>query len=183
MNDLIVKDREMLEKRLKELSETEYKGELFCGAMCYSIAAPTKEYDTCPVCGEKTVQTNYMVWNIKSIRKIVAEIKQLGYDVILDEHEFCVKCGGDIQAPDAQLIFKIRLSPNEAYHTAQSNIISDYNCVLEFLKGNDFCRGEQYETLPIHDNIDVIQKMLGLGKDIPFVKRKWSKEDYLFQRQ
>ena len=123
-------------------------------------------------------------------------MKQLGYDVILDEHEFCVKCEGEaskiikekeffkrIQYPNAQLIFKIRLSPNEVYHTAQSDIRSDYNCVLEFLKGNDFCRGARDATLPIHDNIDVIQKMLGLGKDIPFVKRKWSIEDYLFQRQ
>ena len=32
MNDFTVKDRETLEKRLKELAETEYKGELFPGS-------------------------------------------------------------------------------------------------------------------------------------------------------
>lgn len=190
MRNLIVKDRARLEERLKELAETKYNGKLSSGAMCYCPDAPKKESYICPVCKTRSMQTNHTIWNIEHIRAIVTEIRQLGYDAILDEHEFCVKCGGKeskiikrirdigeweseyIETPNPSLIFKIRFSTKEEYHTAKSNIAADYNLVLEFLRGNDSCLGERDMTLPIHDNIDVIQKMLGLGKKIHFVRKK-----------
>jgi ribosomal protein L37AE/L43A len=162
------KDRYSLEQRLKELSETEYSGKISCGAMCYSIAAPVRENYVCPVCGHKTKQNNHIIWTIKDIRTIVAQMKGAGYDVILDEHEFCNNCSNRKRAPVKYpvLIFKIRYTPDSEYHIAESNFFDNYKCVWEFLKGNDFYLNTYDGTETLHQNVEVLQKMLGIGKDI-----------------
>jgi hypothetical protein len=183
---ILLKDREVLEQRLKELSETEYSGKISYGAMCYSPylgVSNTKDYK-CPVCGYKTKQDDHIIWIIKDIRTIVAQIKNAGYDVTLDEQEFCNKCSNKQESSHflwddevtgnkyPELKFKIRYTPDSKYHVAKSNIVSDYKCVLEFFKGNDFYLGYHDMTEPIHYNIKVLQKMLGIGKDIIPPERK-----------
>jgi hypothetical protein len=190
--EIIVKDRILLEQRLKELSETKYRGIIRSGAMCYSPVEPSLEDYECPVCGYKTVQTNHTIWEIKCIRTMVAQIKDAGYDVILDEYEFCDRCSGNKKPPfvaksiewngyrktDAELIFKIRYNPESEYHIAKSNFAGAYECVLEFLKGNNSYSGGRAGTEPLNrkKNIEILQKMLGIGQNI--VPRQTEDENY-----
>lgn len=184
---IIKKDSIELEKRLKELAETEYKGELKGGAMCYANAISVNKDYICPFCGKKTMRTNYDLWRIKKISKAVEEIKSLGYDAILNESEYCQFCSNSeyIKEDDVQseigkttytyanknskeptLIFKIRFSKVGKYHVVKSNIDEDYLILLEFLKGNDKYDAGSTGELPLHVEIDVLKKMTGLGKNI-----------------
>jgi hypothetical protein len=164
------KNKDSLEQRLKKL-DADMRKKIILGAMCYSMVEPSIADYKCPSCGHKTGHDNYTIWNIEHIRTIVVQIKNAGYDVVLDEHEFCKKCStGDklheIKVQYPELIFKIRYNPDSPYHIAKSNIVNDYNCILEFLKGNDFYSGKRDEIMPLHWNIDILQKMLGIGKEI-----------------
>jgi len=157
----VPKDAAAIEKRLKELATTEDIGRILPGAMCYCPAAVYVDDYDCPICKHKTKQSNYTIRAIEAIRKIVQELKEMEYDVILDEQELCDKCSKNNKIRNPQLIFKIRFSPDADYHVAKSNIAGDYLCVLEFFKGKDFYNGSYDETEPLHNNIEVLQKMLG----------------------
>ena len=201
---IIKRDSIELEKRLKELSETEYNGKLSGGAMCYSMAVSVEQDYICPICGRKTIRTNYDIWDINRISKMIKEIRALDYDVILDSREYCQYCSRDkfdkeeiissngskttfeyvtnrIEEPT--LIFKIRFSKNANYHVVKSNIDDDYLILLEFLKGKDKYNAGMVGELPIHLKIDVIKKMTGLGKDLITHKHygfdNMNKEDYI----
>jgi hypothetical protein len=156
-----------LEKRLRELSQTNYTGELAWGAMCYDIAMPSYMDYTCPYCHD-TIKEKYNSWtiyNINQVEEIVKQIKDLGYDVILDKTEFCPICSKkNIENPE--LIFKFRFSPNANYHVVLSNIVNEYQCLLAFLSNQDKYSGFYGEEHALHDNITIIQKMTGLGKDL-----------------
>ena len=164
----IIKDRETLEQRLKELSETEYLGGYSPGAMCYVPASPISENYCCPVCGHTTVSDSSGSWVINDIRKIVKQIKNFGYDVVLDEHEFCDFCSINekIRKDNRQLIFKIRFSTDSKYHISKSNNPENYRCVLAFLEGKDFFTDNQDQTHPLHWTIKTLQEMSGLGENI-----------------
>ena len=86
---IIKKDSIELEKRLKELSETEYKGELRGGAMCYMPMYINDRPYTCPVCNTIQMVSAFDAIAIDTIRVKVQKINDIGYDVILDENEFC----------------------------------------------------------------------------------------------
>jgi len=156
-----------LEQRLKELSQTEYTGELAWGAMCYKIAMPVYVDYSCPYCDDtiKEKYNNWTIYMINQIDDIVEQIKTLGYDAVLDKTEFCPKCSKkNIENPE--LIFKFRFSSKANYHVARSNIVNEYQCLLAFLSGQDKYAGAQGQEYALHDNIAIIQKMTGLGKDI-----------------
>lgn len=157
------KDSIELEQRLKELSTTTYKGKLERGAMCYESGGITEVDYVCPICGENSIKKHSEVSSIGKIGKIFKEIKSLGYDVVLDVDDFCEKCSGKT-IQDPSLKFKIRFSPNSKYHIARTNIISDYNCLLQFLLNKEKYPDIDGRELTIGDNIDVIYKMTGLGK-------------------
>ncbi len=196
---IIKKDSIELEIRLRGLAETEYKGELRGGAMCY---IPITSYDKpyiCPICKKTTLNFTVDKDQIESIRAISQKIKQLGYDVILDESEFCEHCRDKkanensivvTQSPDKTkfefrkndrieypvLIFKIRFSKNSKYHVVKSNFEFDYLILWEFLNDNDKYNAGRAGELPLHMEIDVIKKMTGLGADLiapePKTKKK-----------
>ncbi len=134
-------------------------------AMCYSMAAPIQENYICPVCGDSTMSTSYQNGNVRSIRKVVESIKNLGYDAILDERQFCQHCSGKkIDYPS--LLFKIRFSPDQEYHTEYSNLEDDYRYVLEFLQSSDKKEFVKYVNNNIHTAqkaIESIKKMTGLN--------------------
>jgi len=200
---MIIKDREELEIRLRELSETEYSGKLNWGAMCYEISMPQPTDYLCPVCGSITSESGFIVREIEEARKTVLEIRNLGYDAHLDEREFCATCNEndnvdheidrgempidefidimkELDIKNPELVFKFRFESDSEYHTARSTIAETYRCVLEFLNGKDHYINDRDGTEPIHDNIHILQKMLGIGLDLPVPdKRKlyWADED------
>ena len=159
-----------LEQRLKELSKTKYTGELAWGAMCYSPAMLEFLEHVCPYCGD-TKKWGYGTWMfINHIEEIVTRIKTLGYDVVLDKTEFCPQCSKmNIEKP--KLIFKIRYSTKSSYHIARSNIVNEYLCLLAFLSNQDKYSGETEQEYALYDNIAIIQKMTGLGKDLKIEKQ------------
>lgn len=161
-----------LERRLIELSETKYEGEIFLSAMCYVVGAdPSVDY-ICPNCGDTTKYTwTYVdLYEIKKVKELVSQIRAKGYDAVLDETEYCEHCGGE-KREQPVLIFKFRFSENADYHVIKSNIESDYMCLLHFISGNDSFPDPMGYKFGIHDNIRRIQKMTGLGKDLKIEKR------------
>ena len=162
-----VSDRKSLEKRLKKLTEVRYDTTELPIAMCYSMTAPIVENYKCPVCGTETPSTSYQIGNIQSIRKVFESIKNIGYDVILDEKEFCQKCNGK-KMDYPSLIFKIRFSPDEEYHVAYSNVYDDYSTVLTFLasdKKDNFIQAVGNNKKEAEKAFYAIEKMTGLKID------------------
>lgn len=165
-----VADSVMLENRLKELAELPWRTNRLI-AMCYSSAyiLKTVKY-TCPHCGKTTKVDDYKIKNLLKIEKLFKEIEAEGYDVVLDRREFCSKCSRRNKVEYPEVIFKIRFSEKGEYHIVKSNNQSDYITLLAFLqdrKSYTSNRGEKY--LP--EEIDVIQKMTGLGRDL-IIKEK-----------
>jgi hypothetical protein len=168
---VIINDSIRLEQRLRELAQTEYKGELAWGAMCYDPAMPEYMDYCCSYCGDtvKEKYNNWTIYNINQIEDIVYKIKILSYDAVLDKTELCPKCSKmDIENPE--LIFKFRFSTKANYHVARSNIANEYRCLLAFLSNQDTFTGTYDEEYALHDNIAIIQKMTGLGKDLKIEK-------------
>ena len=175
----IITDRAELEERLRELAETEYTGILNPGAMCYVPVMPKPEEYTCPVCGNITTLSGYNIRNIRAIGEIVENIRDLGFDVQLDEREFCGFCAEsvkDIEGVEVvgkriegrpELFFRIRFDEDSDYHIARSNFPDHYKCVLAFLTGDETYTNDFDDTRTLHDNIEILQKMLGIGPDIP----------------
>ena len=165
------KDSIRLEERLKELSQTKYKGKLVMGAMCYESTALIHADFVCSYCGDtiKEKYDNWQVYNINEIEKIVEQIKSKGYDVILDKTELCQHCSQkDIQNP--ALIFKIRFSSKVDYYVVKSNIEYEYQCLLTFLSGQKTFSDRYGDEHTLNDNVAIIQKMTGLGKDLEIKK-------------
>ena len=162
-----VSDRKSLEKRLKKLTEVRYDTNELPIAMCYSMAAPIVENYVCPLCGAETESTSYQIGNIQSIRKVFANIKNIGYDVVLDEKEFCHKCSGK-KYDYPSLIFKIRFSPDEEYHVAYSNVYDDYSTLLTFLASDNkdvFIQSVGNNKKEAEKAFYAIEKMTGLTID------------------
>ena len=161
-----------LEKQLSKLAKTKYTGKLEMGAMCYApMMLQTIGY-VCPYCGD-TIKEKYDSWvlyNIESIERIVGEIKSLGYDVVLDKTEYCPRCSKRTAIGEPELIFKIRFSAKADYHIAKSNIVNDYQCLLAFLLNKNTYSGGHGEEYALHDNVAIIQKMTGLGKNLKIEK-------------
>jgi hypothetical protein len=167
-------DKELLEKRLKELAETPYPEGARIGVMCYDPAVLyySGEYE-CVICGKVTGKYgNDEIRNIEGARHIVTELKGAGYDVLLDEREYCRYCKNDSEKKP-ELVFMIRFNQNENYHKAQSNDYYDYDCVQCFLKGNKYYIGKQRMGETLHDHIDRIYRMTGLGAD---TVAQWARE-------
>ena len=182
---IIKKDSIELEKRLKELSETEYKGKLAMGAMCYAVSLSINKDSmdlSCNICNKKTRYRERDIYYVKYITDITNKIKALNYDVVLDYSEYCNHCNKE-RLKEPSLIFKIRFSKDADYHVTKSNIKYDYLILFEFLKGNDkYDKGMEGE-FPLHLEIDVLKKMTGLGKDIIVHKHygfgNWNKEEFI----
>jgi len=140
---------------------------LIPGAMCYEPAIKERYVDyVCSHCNNtiKAKYNDWIVYNIKQIEEFVKQIKELGYDVVLDKTEFCPHCSKkDIQNPE--LIFKIRFSDETDYHVVRSNIVNEYQCLLEFLKNPD-----EYPGKTDKNKVAIIRKMTGLGEDLKIEK-------------
>lgn len=158
----VATDSESLVKRLKALATADYDTFELPNAMCYSVAMPIEENYVCPKCGAKTASTTYKNGNVRSIRGIVAEIKAMGYDVVLDESQYCHKCNGS-KEEYPELRFKIRFSKDAEYHVAGSNTSSDYSAVKAFFEGEkvfrEFVANNRDEA---KRTLKIVEKMTGL---------------------
>jgi len=131
-------------------------------AMCYDPVVECHVDYVCPHCKGviKDKQCDWTVHVISQIGEFVKKIKELDYDVVLDQTEFCPKCSKKtIEKPE--LIFQIRFSEEVDYHIVRSNIINEYQCLFEFLSNPDEYSGDK----------TIIQKMTGLGEDLKIEKQ------------
>ena len=166
MENGYILDKELLEERLRQLAVTPYSGDICRGAMCYSPEMPDSGEYVCAICSRTTIHRfgEYMVEELKDVRGLVDGLKALGYDVELDEREFCQYCREITDYPKPRPVFKIRFNENDDYHTLSAEL-SYFKYLEAFLKGGDHFEGERGDTMTLHENIDIISKMTGLGED------------------
>ena len=88
------------------------------GAMCYKVAVtPVRTDYVCPTCGEKTLyafddtvddpnafQRTLLANELESCRRAVQKIN--GFDIELDESQFCKVCSPDIESPQLGLVVR-----------------------------------------------------------------------------
>ena len=94
-------------------------------------------------------------------------MKNLGYDVQLDEREFCQHCNGK-KSDYPSLLFKISLNRNGYYHKAYSNLYDDYANLMTFLvceKKKDFVNSVSNNKTEAEKVFRSIEKMTGLTID------------------
>lgn len=160
-------DSASLAKRLQRLKEVRYDTTELPIAMCYSMAAPIVENYVCPVCGKETPSTSYQIGNMRSIRQVVENMKNLGYDVQLVESEFCQYCNGK-KMDYPSLKFRISMNKNGYYHEAYSNLYDDYANLMTFLvceKKKDFVNSVSNNKTEAEKVFRSIEKMTGLTID------------------
>lgn len=160
-------DSATLAKRLQRLKEVRYDTTELPIAMCYSMAAPIVENYVCPVCGKETPSTSYQIGNMRSIRQVVENMKNLGYDVQLVESEFCQYCKGK-KLDYPSLKFRISMNKNGYYHEAYSNLYDDYANLMTFLvceKKKDFVNSVSNNKTEAEKVFRSIEKMTGLTID------------------
>ena len=160
-------DSATLAKRLQRLKEVRYDTTELPIAMCYSMAAPIVENYVCPVCGKETPSTSYQIGNMRSIRQVVENMKNLGYDVQLVESEFCQYCNGK-KLDYPSLKFRISMNKNGYYHEAYSNLYDDYANLMTFLvceKKKDFVNSVSNNKTEAEKVFRSIEKMTGLTID------------------
>jgi hypothetical protein len=175
---IIKKDSLELETRLKEIAKEPYNGKLAMGAMCYIGGVFKKEDTICPICNEKMPLTWWEEKDLPKIISIVNQIKQAGYDVVLDcDHSNNDKEKDEYLKNHLRIIFKIRFSKNSAYHEIETSNIVYYNCLLSFLQNKKTFLEEQDEETTLHSNVKIIQQMTGLGKDM-ILKKHYFCIDY-----
>lgn len=161
--DIIIKqDSVELEKRLKELSNNYCEFGNIISTTCGNIVDNEYGYYVCPNCGKKTRRNGRSINELIAVENIVKKIKDAGYDVILEQKEYCKYCSHRMFIKDASLVFKIRFSSNSDYHVARLNNLIDYFSLIDFLSNKKIrAKGDN-----IYEVIEVINKMTGLGSEI-----------------
>lgn len=173
---IIKRDSLELERRLKYIYRTPYTGN-FYSLLWGRNYSDEYDYYKCPTCGKETRRSAISLEELRMIEIIFNRIKDAGYDVALEQREYCKYCSKRIFIKDASLFFKIRFSPNTEYHIVSTNNFYEYDCLFQFLLYRKKFWSENTE-LPICLNVDIIQKMTGLGSDLiipikPKKKKKW----------
>ena len=162
-NGQFIMQKALLEERLKELAETPYS-EIPFGAMCYSIVFPEIRYVEypCPVCGNTSKCKEDDINALEKVRKIVSELKNVGYDLLLREPEYCENCRQIKSDSEQGYDFQIRLTHDGDYHLVTTNDSYDFVCLHSFLMGGIGYHANRTDEM-LHDKIDTINKMTGLG--------------------
>jgi len=159
-------DKKLLEKRLEELAASPYGGERVWGAMCYSPACPGVGDYVCVVCNRTTKHTGgeFFVCDLIKCREIVNDLISHGYDVFLDEREFCLYCivKGIDGEPKPHL--NIRFDKNDNYIISKVGFHS-LKLLQAFLIGDDHILGAYENTVPLHESIDILSKMTGFCEE------------------
>ena len=131
------------------------------GAMCYDMAMPPErgEY-VCPVDGEKTLYTTYMVnfimYDLPAIRDIAGAMP--GVTVTIDESQFCRICSPDIKDP--QLIMTVNYS--DRTHTVKGITTEDLKLMREFLTGKDRHKDDFDAESALKEYIPRLEELFGV---------------------
>jgi len=145
--------------------ETQEPPEPVFGAMCYeAMAAPEVAEYICPVCGEKTIYSNYdtvfIEWELQGARRLADTIQSnTQFDVALDETLFCDFCSGGSDE-DPRLMLRVVLDDGEEIVNAVS--------LTELRKLDSFLRGRLYWVTsndgqePLQEDTDLIRRLLGI---------------------
>jgi len=160
-------EKKLLEKRLEELAVTPYTGERVWGAMCYSPACPGPGEYICVLCNKKTehISGEFFLIRLNRIREIISELKSQGYDVRLDEREFCQYCNVNEIDYEPKPFLNIRFDENDDYQASKVDFHS-LKLLQAFLLGGDYFLGEYDNTVPLHESIDILSKMTGFCEDM-----------------
>lgn len=157
-------EREVLTKRLQELSVQPAPTDLKPGAMCYKPAGPPEQTEyVCPACKEKTLYANVVVVavlqrDLEACRRLVKEIK--GLKVELDESRFCRKCHPEVKDPKLGLVVRYPGQPEP--HRVWGVTSDDLRLIAEFLSGkNKHVSANEGET-PIKDHLKRLEELLGV---------------------
>jgi len=166
MSDGYILNKELLEKKLKELAETPYTGELQYGAMCYSPAFPDIGEYICIVCNKKTehVCGEFFIDKLIKSREIIRILISNGYDVQLDEREFCKYCNVNEIDYEPKPHLSIRFDENDNYRTSKAGLNS-LKLLQAFLLGRDHILGAYDNTVALHESIDILCNMTGLCEE------------------
>jgi len=152
------KDIEIL---LKNLAKSEPKDLKEMGAMCYSPVPIYRSADyICPVCGEKTIYTNYYASLIERelpYMRTMANFKNM--DIKLDESQFCKKCSPQIEEPKLCLIVKYEA---EAEHITCDISRNDLKILNEFFGGSVVHKTFNDAEQPLKDYLVRIEELLGV---------------------
>lgn len=162
--------KEELIAQLKALSQCEVPKSIHMGAMCYEPACPPLREVRCESCG-KIVEEHDWMESLDGIKKKVAEIKMLGYDVKV-EH-LCAACATKLGLKDEDgdslfeghiyNVFYFKTMNEEQYHVAESSDEDEYKAVLAFLKNEPTYTDYYDATHLIKDELDVIKKLTGIS--------------------
>jgi hypothetical protein len=155
---------------LLERLEREKEPEPVMGAMCYAAAMyPEVAEYVCPVCGEKTLYTDYntefIEWELQGCRRLFAEIEAvIEMPIELDETQFCEHCsGGDVESP----MLVLRITRDDG--TVISNPVGQLDLMLleSFVKGRLFYFTWNDGQEPLKPHADRIATLLGIEADTP----------------
>jgi len=162
MSDGYILDKKLLEKRLEELAVTQYTGEISYGAMCYSPMHPSPGEYVCVICNRKTEHSfgNLFLKKLMKSREIIKDLQSNGYDVQLDEREFCQYCNTNDIEFEPNPYLNIRFEETDDYHTSKVGFHS-LKLLQTFLLGGDHIHGAYDNTVSLHESIDILSKMTG----------------------
>jgi hypothetical protein len=155
---------------LLERLERETAPEPVMGAMCYAAAMyPEVAEYVCPVCGEKTLYTDYntefVEWELQGCRRLFGEIEAVvEMEIELDETQFCQYCsGGEIESP----MLVLRITRDDG--TVISNPVGQLDLMLleSFVKGRLFYYTWNDGQEPLRPHVDRIATLLGIEADTP----------------
>lgn len=148
--------------QLKSIANREVDHPLLPGAMCYSPSMPKPVIVKCSVCDDTTWVTDHYIWEHNQCDEFVEIFKALGYDAKIQFH--CEKCLSKLMKKkcDNGSVFFFKFNGEEKYHICVSSNPEDYAAVLSFLVGNDTFQDSHDWEIPLKENLDIINRMIGI---------------------
>ena len=160
--------RQEVDKLLDKLSKRPIPKNLSLGASCYVTAVtPERQEYVCPVCGTKTFysreeehsrQSHYVIYNLlRKYRKDCEELRNLNWDVTLDETFLCSKCSKPDQPQE--FILSVTIDGKTARTKMESN---DLQKLIAFAKKRLTWKNDQDDEFPLKKELPRIRKLLGI---------------------
>ena len=146
--------------------EREEEPEPVMGAMCYAAAMYPETADyICPVCGEKTLYTDYntefIEWELQNCRRLFGEIEAaVVMDIVLDESFYCQHCS---PMPDELPHLVLRVTGDDG--TVVSNPVTQHDLMIleSFVKGRLFYYTWNDGEQPLKPYAERLSILLGIG--------------------
>jgi len=167
--------RQEVDALLAKIAKTPAPTNLMPGASCYKEAMPPKRAEyVCPDCGKKTLYTDdenqWTPWHL--IHRELAKhrrnrdtLRDLGWDVKLDETALCAKCRKSGKSRD--LFIEITID-GKTTRTELKN--HDLDQLLAFAEKRLVWRGTYGEEHPLKPELPRIRELLGTPEEKPTKK-------------